>query len=65
MGDGFSHCEHDLVRVQLTREEGCKHLPCAPRYAAGVEKFRTAGRMVLDELVHAQPDVAERAPVGW
>ena len=32
---------------------------------ADFEKFRAAVVVVLDELIHAQTDVAERAPVGW
>jgi hypothetical protein len=65
VGDGFSHGKHDLVRVQFSREKGCKKLPRAAWHGTGSEKFRAAVVVVLDELIHAQTDVSERAPVGW
>lgn len=65
VSDGFPHGKHDLMRIQLTREEGCKQLSRTTRNGTGSEKFRTAVGMVLDELIHAQTDISERAPMGW
>jgi len=65
VGDGFPHGKHDLMRVQFSREKGRKKLPRTAWHRTGSEKFRATVIVVLDELIHAQTDVSERAPVGW
>ena len=55
----------DLVRCPARAGRGCKHLLRSLAVRGRRRSSAQRSRMVLDELVHAQPDVLEQAPVGW
>jgi hypothetical protein len=42
VGDRLSHGEHDLVRIQLAREERAEKLPGAAWLGTGRKQFRAA-----------------------